>query len=231
MTACKNETTPLCDSEVEHIAHETLEDLPNALTRLRYHAAPTYGDLPDEAHYALVEAPDWMHIDETTGALSGTPHKNDAHAHQTIRIARCAADGQRVWQTAVRTELNAKYRDSGGYDAYAHTYGGAQRALRDDLHGALAAEIQFLQSHAAAPAQNHVVNEEDQRQSRYMPSITANREALLLFLPHEAAAVHTVHVILRQHDNIVATLAMTHPNDLPHADNPTAWDVRYSARA
>lgn len=230
MSACTNQPASP-DDDVGEIAQHDLEKLPSALTRLDYSTLPDYAVHTDDTCYELLDAPRWMKIDPATGQLHGTPQLHDAHAHQKVRIASCTGDVKRIWNTSIRTALDVKYRNTGGYDAYAFTYQGETRKLRDDLRGELAAEIQFLQSHASAPAQNHVVHADDQTQSRYMPSITANREALLLFLPHQVDATHTVHVILRQHDNIVATLAMTHPNDLPHADNPTAWDVRYSARA
>jgi len=231
LPACKNTPASQCGDQIEDIHEEPLGSLPDALTRIAYGAEPTYdlSYLPTE--YRLLEGPNWLQIDEENGALWGTPQEEDAHAAQHVRIATCSDNDTRVWSGTFRVEMNAKYRNHSGYDAYAHTYDGESRKLRDDLQGDLHAEIQFVQSHASAPSGNHIVNEDDQTQSIYMPSITAQREALLLFLPHQDEPPETVHVILRMQDEVINTRLMRHPNDLPAADNATPWNVHYSKRA
>lgn len=84
---------------------------------------------------------------------------------------------------------------------------------------------------AACDTKDPILCGDDQRKSRYMPSMTAHREALLLFLPLVEEMPDTVHVEVRMNDELVDTRLLTHPNDLLAADIPTACNVRYSNAA
>lgn len=228
---CNNHDAPACgDEETTHDA-QSLPALPNALTRIAYHAAPFTDDASEDTEFRLLDGPDWLSIDPDDGSLFGIPSDTDAHAERTLHIAQCTGRETLHWKGPLRIEHSAKYRDPQGYDAYAHDYDGEQRALRNDLEGAWAAEVQFLQSHSSAPDERNTIDEDDQTQSRYMPAITAQREALLVVLPHENDDIETLDARILLNGEIIAERRMQHPNDLPQADNPTAWNVRYSSRA
>lgn len=228
---CKNNDAPQCGDQMEGANTHTLAPLPPALTRIEYHADPLADAVTEASEFALLDAPSWLSIDAQTGQLSGIPSDIDAHAERPLRIAHCSDQSTSIWEGSFRTEDNAKYRDPEGYDAYAKDYDGNERTLRNDLEGTLRAEVQFLQSHSSAPDERDTINEADQTQSRYMPAITAQREALLLVLPEDHDAIETLDVRIVMDGEQVEQHRMQHPNTLPAADNPTPWNVRYSAKA
>lgn len=100
---------------------------------------------------------------------------------------------------------------------------GSSRVLRNDLTGALAGQVEFVQSHSVNPSGNA---------AREMPTVVARRAALLLFSPQ--AATDAVAVVARRNGLVLGTLRMAHPNALPQGDLPAnngRKTVQYSLRA
>ncbi|MGC8120242.1 M66 family metalloprotease [Marinobacter sp. VGCF2001] len=129
-------------------------------------------------------------------------------------------------------EYAAAYADGPAYDFYSTDFDGNPRALRNDLSGGeLRGEVQFVQTHSVAPANNYERNQGDETQSTYRPRLIALRDALLLFMPDENVSPTTVHVEVSVHGEPLMTLPMAHPNDLPKSDAPASQDIQYSGRA
>lgn len=113
---------------------------------------------------------------------------------------------------------------------YDLTAAGTARGLRNDLSGALAGEVQFVQSHSVAPAGND---------AQELPRPVALREALLLVLtdgkPASADPVKDkMLVTARRNGVILGTQPMRPPVLLPRSDNSaldSRGDVGYSKRA
>lgn len=124
---------------------------------------------------------------------------------------------------------DASYQSLAARDFYSKDFDGNARVLRNDLDGELAAEIQFVQSHSVAPNGNFSQNKADETKSRYMPMLTAQREALVLFLP-QGPMPERVQADLSVHGEVVANLELNHPSTLPRADN-LAGEVSYSNQA
>ena len=101
------------------------------------------------------------------------------------------------------------------------TADGSVRPLRDDLVGALPAQVEFAQSHTIAPSGNA---------AREMPRLVARREALLLLTPQVPTS--SIRVTATRGSETLGTLVMSHPNALPRADqNFSRETVAYSRRA
>ncbi len=122
------------------------------------------------------------------------------------------------------TENPAKYEVVNALGFYDLNAQGKPRTLRNDLQGTLAAQVQFAQSHTVDPAGNT---------ARNMPSIVAEREALLLLMPSDSKA-EFISVSVYSNGMLLGKLEMQHPNrlmasDYANGDNRT--DVIYSRRA
>jgi len=113
---------------------------------------------------------------------------------------------------------------------YDITAASTARGLRNDLSGALVGEVQFVQSHAAAPAGND---------ARELPRPVALREALVLLLtdgkPAGADPVKDKMLVTARRNGVVlGTQRMRPPVLLPRSDNGAMdgrGDVGYSKRA
>lgn len=202
-------------------------NLPSAVRTATYLHRPHYPELDGEYRFRALTLPAWASLDEQTGLISGIPdHAGLADIH--IEMSNGAHSRQFRGQLSV--ENDAIYKNPGRRDFYANDFSGSPRTLRNDLDGGLAAEIQFVQSHAVAPNGNFAQNKADESQSRYMPMLTAQRNALLLFLPHGNATPDTVRADVLVNGGLVETLTLQHPNTLPAADR-LAGQVTYSSKA
>ena len=113
---------------------------------------------------------------------------------------------------------------------YDLTAAGTARELRNDLSGALAGEVQFVQSHSVAPGGND---------ARELPRPVALREALVLLLadggPANADPVNDKMLVTARRNGVVlGTQPMRPPVLLPRSDNSAMdarGDVGYSKRA
>ncbi len=47
--------------------------LPSAVATAYFHTLPAYADISGELTFSAVSVPEWLNVDEQTGALSGTP--------------------------------------------------------------------------------------------------------------------------------------------------------------
>lgn len=98
---------------------------------------------------------------------------------------------------------------------------GQPRALRNDLTGDLAAQVEIVQSSTSKPTGNSAAE---------LPSVVAQRTALLAVSPHTSTS--SVRVEVRVGDEVKGTLALAHPNLIPGADQSFARDsVSFSRRA
>ena len=103
---------------------------------------------------------------------------------------------------------------------------GQVRQVRNDLDGNLPAMVQFAQSHTVDPSGNS---------ARDMPTLTMEREALLLITPDPSLGqIDTLELVVSVNGARRGTLAMRHPNEMPRSD-ATGTDGRpdyvYSTRA
>ncbi len=181
-----------------------------------------------EFSYRVEKLPTWASFDEKSLTISGTP------AQQGLDdVALMVKNNQQTWllQGTVDVKDSAQYLGNNALDFYSKAYDGSARVLRNDLTGDLAAEVQFVQSHSVAPNNNYNRNTADESQSRYMPRLVAQREALLLFIPNQDSGIQQVRAELTLNGEIVQTLDLKHPNLLPAADLDNGSSVAYSKRA
>ncbi|WP_312182546.1 M66 family metalloprotease [Arthrobacter sp.] len=109
---------------------------------------------------------------------------------------------------------------AGFYDT---TAAGTERQLRNDLTGGLAGQVQFAQSHTINAAGNAAAK---------MPSLVADRAALLLFSPHSGASGVSVAATINGVPQ--GTLQLAPPSDIPRSDmdiTNNRADVAYSSTA
>lgn len=208
--------------------------LPGAASTLPYQFSPNYEGLSEFPSFALVNAPDWLQIDETSGGLSGTPAVNDVHAGQSFLISICdETDRTRsVFEASLQVEHREAYVPKGAYDFHLHDYDGNPRELRNHLAGDLSGEVIFVQSHAVSPSGNHVEDPDgDHTKSRFAPNVNAWRDAQLLFIPATEEPPTTVDVEVFRGKDSLGVFPMAHPNALLNADTPTEWDIQLSLRA
>ncbi len=178
--------------------------------------------------YRVEQLPTWATFDDKTLTISGTPDLQGSE-----KISLMVKNNQQTWlvQGSVDVQDSAPYLAKNTIDFYGKNYDGAQRTLRNDLEGTLAAEVQFVQSHSVAPNTNFKRDTADETKSRYMPRIVAQREALLLFIPHNENSLKDVRAELTQNGKPVLTLQLHHPNLLPAADINNGSSVTYSSKA
>ncbi|GAA3895729.1 M66 family metalloprotease [Leifsonia kafniensis] len=106
---------------------------------------------------------------------------------------------------------------------YDTTDTGAERALRNDLSGALSGQVQFAQSHTINASGNT---------AKKMPSLVTSREALLLFSPEKIAK--SVSVEVSMNGVVVSTIALDDPSKIPLSDmviTGNREDVVYTRKA
>lgn len=100
---------------------------------------------------------------------------------------------------------------------------GSVRPVRNDLTGALAGQVELAQSSTVAPTGNS---------AREMPTLVAERAALVLFTPTRPTSAVTVEA--RVGGTVVGTLPLAHPNEIPATDQVLQdgrGTVSYSLRA
>ena len=100
---------------------------------------------------------------------------------------------------------------------------GSARPVRNDLTGGLGGMVELAQSHTIDPAGNT---------ARDMPTLVAERTALLLLTP--TSAVTSLSVTVRVGGQVRATLPLAPPSAIPRddvADSQGRPDVVYSTRA
>lgn len=202
--------------------------LPSAVSSAAFVYQPSYTGLQGELTFTAEALPVWARLDPVSGAITGTPAQP-----QSGRVQIVASNGTDTlrYSGELRVEDAARYQGRNLRDFYATGYDQKPRRLRNDLSGDLAAEIQFVQTHSIAPAGNYRRNTQDETQSRYMPRLVAQRDALLLFLPQNGTVPESVTARLLQDGEVVDTLTLQHPNSLPAADFAGGAAVAYSSRA
>lgn len=187
--------------------------------------------------------PDWLTLDAETGLLSGTPSAEDVTAHAPLKVIAMSAtstfDDEGVTTISAVDDsmvvLHVAALDNNQkVDFYDTPFDGKAREYRNDLsNGDLKGEVQFLQTHAAAPSKdvNYFVDENDELKSQYTPNIVALRETLLLFIPEKDVLPVTVHVRVSAPGKEEKVFSMAHPNDLFAVDKSEVSQLQYSKRA
>lgn len=181
--------------------------------------------------FNALSLPAWASLNKQTGLITGTPSAADVSASVSFSVELVQEDQRLVFVGSLAVLHSSALADSGKIDFYDQPFDGHARPYRNDLTGALAGEVQFVQTHAMAPehAVNFLENKDDQTKSQYMPDIVALRDALLLFIPAKGNDPVTVHVTVTSPNKPTLSLSMAHPNDLPGADKTT--ELTYSKRA
>lgn len=120
---------------------------------------------------------------------------------------------------AVVDELNARA-------FYDKDKTGAPRAVRNDLGGSLPGMVQFVQSHSVDPSGN---------ETRNMPRLTSQKEALLLVTPDPALTnIASLQVTVLRNGAPLGVLSMRQPDEIfrsDYANNDGRPDYVYSRRA
>ena len=207
-------------------------DAPNAITALTYKFQTEHEVLAGKLKYSADILPDWASINPETGVISGTPGPKDATAETPLTVTVSNGSRRLVLNGSIKVEHAGAFLEQPALDFYSTDFNGEPRALRNDLSGgALTGEVQFVQSHSVAPAGNYERNTGDEAQSRYMPRITALRDALLLFIPSNDTELTTVHVEISVNGEPLVTLPMAHPGALPLSDVTGSAAIQYSKQA
>ncbi|WP_165823651.1 M66 family metalloprotease [Marinobacter litoralis] len=213
------------------VSQHTLE-VPNAVTSLTYQFQPEHDALAGNLKYSADTLPGWATIDPETGLIAGIPGPEDASAESPVSVIVSNDSRRLVLKGTIVVEHAEAFLEQPALDFYSTNFEGEPRALRNDLSGgALAGEVQFVQSHSVAPAGNYERNIGDETQSRYMPKLTALRDALLLFIPSNDTEPTTVHVEVSVNGEPLMTLPMAHPNALPESDVTGTNGIQYSKQA
>lgn len=122
--------------------------------------------------------------------------------------------------------MGGKYTALNALGFYDHDKTGLLRAVRNDLIGNLPAMVQFAQSHTVDPSGNA---------AKRMPTLTAQREALLLVTPDPALGeADALMVAVSLHGKSLGTLQMRHPHEILRSDSNNQDgrpDYVYSRRA
>ncbi|WP_417284729.1 M66 family metalloprotease [Comamonas sp.] len=122
--------------------------------------------------------------------------------------------------------LGGKYAMLKALGFYDHDKTGQDRAVRNDLVGSLPAMVQFAQSHTVDPSGNT---------ARHMPTLTSEREALLLVTPDPSLQdVNGLTVTVSVNGLSMGTLQLRHPNEIfrsDYANQDGRPDYVYSRRA
>lgn len=120
----------------------------------------------------------------------------------------------------------AQYTPVNARGFYDKDKAGQPRPVRNDFSGDLPAMVQFAQSHTVDPKGNA---------AKEMPTLTMEREALLLVTPDPALeGVESMKVVVSVDGVEKGTLALRHPNEIPRSDYANTDgrpDYVYSRRA
>ncbi|MDH1489706.1 M66 family metalloprotease [Acinetobacter johnsonii] len=107
------------------------------------------------------------------------------------------------------------------YDANSKT-----RVIRNDLTGSFEAMLQFGQSHVVDPNGN---------ESKKMPRLTMEKEALLLVTPSQAmGTIEMLRADIYMNNQWLRTIELADPTHIPQSDQTNTYDrlrVQYSKRA
>ncbi|MEC9038730.1 MAG: M66 family metalloprotease [Pseudomonadota bacterium] len=207
-------------------------NLPEAIAQVNYSFQAKAAALSGNVTYRASQLPEWASIDTATGIIAGKPDADDVSARVPVVIE--ATNGQQTitLKGNLQVEHSAAYIDRAARDFYATDFNGKARSLRNDLSGGeLKGEVQFVQTHSVAPANNFERNQADETQSKYMPRLTALRDTLLLFIPDQTVKPTTIDVQVSLHGEPLMTLPMAHPNALPTSDTNNSPAIQYSNRA
>lgn len=204
-------------------------------TGLPYHYQIPWPELPTDVTYKATDLPSWASVD-ANGAIVGTPGEGSATAWLPITVTATSTDkiitatGHMVVEHGAATiAYTDDYKNI--LDYYATTYNGEKRQLRNDLTGALQGEIQFIQSHTAAPNNNWKENKQDQTQSIYRPNLVSLRDALVVFIPTQESRPITVDLRVSSPGKADLTVSMAPPEAIPAPDKQPSHSVTYSKRA
>ncbi|MGX1202770.1 M66 family metalloprotease [Marinobacter sp. MBR-105] len=207
-------------------------NLPNAVAATSYVFRAEINTLSGDITYQAKQLPEWASIDPATGEITGNPEADDVSAKVPVSIQATNGKQTVTLSGSLQVEHTAAYLPTAARDFYSQDFEGNKRGLRNDLSGGeLKGEVQFVQTHSVAPANNFERNQVDETQSKYMPRITALRDALLLFVPQPGLNPTTVDVEVSLHGEPLMTLAMAHPNALPESDVTGSREVQYSTQA
>lgn len=207
-------------------------NLPNAVAEVSYAFRAEVGSLSGDITYRAKQLPEWASIDPATGEITGNPEADDVSAKVPVSIEATNGKHTVTLSGSLQVEHTAAYLPNTARDFYSQDFEGNKRGLRNDLSGGeLRGEVQFVQTHSVAPANNFERNQADETQSKYMPRVTALRDALLLFIPDQSVNPTTVDVEVSLHGEPLMTLAMAHPNALPKSDVTGSQDIQYSTQA
>ena len=206
--------------------HYTLTLAP-AVSTAAYVAQPAYAEVTGNKTYRVQQLPSWASLNASTGEIYGTPPQAGS-AQLAIEVSNGSVSA--VYSGTLTIDQDADFARSALRSFYAQDFDGNPRQLRNDLQGGLAAEVQFVQSHAVAPNGNFQRNTADETKSRYMPKLTAQREAMVLLMPQGDTKPSAVQAQLLQDGVPVMTLSLNSPTTLPASD--VAGDkVTYSDKA
>ncbi len=200
--------------------------LAKAVSQAGYVFQPEFGEHSANARFTAVELPNWLALDANTGTLTGMAAEPGQYA---LELQRTDGEQKSRFKGELTVVVGEAYQGGDKIDFYQLNFDGHTRTLRNDLSGDLDAEVQFVQSHSVAPNGNYQRNEADERQSRYMPRLVAQREALLLVLPHQVSE-QGVSAELLVNGELVDILNLNHPSTLPASDI-AADQVAYSKQA
>lgn len=211
-------------------------NLPDAVSMVSYQNQAQHDALPGTVRYSGNNLPNWASVDATTGIISGTPGPEDASAQVEFSITASNGSHRLILTDSIQVEHAAAFLSPPALDFYAKDFDGNPREPRNDLSGAgleagLEGEVQFVQSHSVAPANNFEENKADQTKSKYMPRLTALRDTLLLFIPKNGIEPITMHAEVSVNGEPLMTLPMAHPNDMPKSDVIGPQPIQYSKQA
>lgn len=137
----------------------------------------------------------------------------------TLMLAACGGgDGDSAEAAPEVIESTLGYFD---YDANSKT-----RVIRNDLTGSFEAMLQFGQSHVVDPNGN---------ESKKMPRLTMEKEALLLVTPSQAmGTIEMLRADIYMNNQWLRTIELADPTHIPQSDQTNTYDrlrVQYSKRA
>lgn len=198
-----------------------------AVSTAAYVAQPAYAEINGTKTYRAQQLPSWASVNASTGEIYGTPPQAGS-APIAIEVSNGSATA--VYSGTLQIDQASDFARPALRSFYAQDFDGNSRILRNDLQGGLAAEIQFVQSHSVAPNGNSQQNKADETKSRYMPKLTAQREAMVLFMPQGDSKPTAVQAQLLQDGAPVMTLTLQPPSTLPASD-VASDQVTYSDKA
>lgn len=223
-----NVTPPVVNGEIAITAAVGAAGLP-------YHYQIPWPDMPTGVTYKATDLPAWASVD-SNGAIVGTPAEDSVAAWLPITVTATSIDkiitatGHMVVEHGAATlAYTDDYKNI--LDYYATTWNGKKRQLRNDLTGDLEGEIQFIQSHTAAPNNNWQENKQDQTQSIYRPNLVSWRDVLVVLIPTQKSPPITIDLRVSSPGKADLTVSMAPPEAIPAPDKQPGHSVTYSKRA